>query len=129
MYSFGENQSAKYNEYRDMDNGFLGELSLKGEMKDAPYYFDFGMKNPTRDDQWYEGAFGRFGMFHLELGYNETPHVLSKRSERFTRSGAYSPCLRRCGNFHQGRQPDLGRGRAAITHDRLLRPVEWVSRW
>jgi len=132
MYSFGENQSAKYNEYRDMDNGFLGELSLRGEMKDAPYYFDFGMKNPTRDDQWYEGAFGRFGMFRLEMGYNETPHVLSNSAGTIYQQsdGIFTlpPSLR--GNiaaiFTGPPAPTSAAGRAAIssTINGLLRPVD-----
>ena len=132
MYSFGENQSAKYNEYRDMDNGFLGELSLRGEMKDAPYYFDFEMKNPTRTDQWYEGAFGRFGMFRLEMGYNETPHVLSNSAGTIYQQsdGIFTlpPSLR--GNiaaiFTGPPAPTSAAGRAAIssTINGLLRPVD-----
>ncbi|MBI4842619.1 MAG: MtrB/PioB family outer membrane beta-barrel protein, partial [candidate division NC10 bacterium] len=77
MYSFGERGSSKFNEYRDMDNGFVGELTLRGEKKDSPYHFDLRAKNPARDDQGYEGEFGRFGMFRLDLGWDRTPHVLS----------------------------------------------------
>jgi len=77
IYSFGERGSSRFNEYRDMDNGFIGDLSLRGEKKDSPYYFDLRTKNPARDDQLYEGEFGRYGLFRLDLGWDRTPHVLS----------------------------------------------------
>lgn len=77
MYEFGENGSSKFNEYRDMDSGFVGDLSLRGEKKEQPYYFDLRAKNPARDDQLYEGEFGRYGLFRLDLGWDRTPHVLS----------------------------------------------------
>lgn len=77
MISYGKRNSSKFNEYRDMDNGFIGEFSLKGEKKDSPYYFDLKALNPARDDQSYEGALGRYGLFKLDLGWDRTPHVLS----------------------------------------------------
>jgi MtrB/PioB family decaheme-associated outer membrane protein len=81
IYSFGERGSSKFNEYRDMDNGFVGELTLRGEKKDQPYFFELGAKNPARDDQLYEGAFGQYGMFRLDLGWDRTPHVLSNNAQ------------------------------------------------
>ncbi len=88
IYSYGERGSSKFNEYRDMDNGFVGELSLRGEKKDSPYYFDLQAKNPARDDQGYEGVFGRYGLFRLELGWDRTPHILSNSAQTmFQESG------------------------------------------
>lgn len=81
MYSVGERSSSKFKEYRDMDNGFVGELSLRGEKKDQPYFFEFKAKNPARDDQGYEGLFGRYGLFKLEMGWDRTPHVLSTTTQ------------------------------------------------
>ncbi len=77
IYSIGERGSKKFNEYRDMDNGFAGELNLRGEKKDSPYFFDLWVKNPARDDQLYEGEFGRYGLYRLDLAWDRTPHVLS----------------------------------------------------
>jgi len=77
MYESGENRSSKFNDYRDMDSGFVGELSLRGEKKDSPYFFDLWVKNPARDDGAYSGEFGRHGMFRLELGWDRVRHVLS----------------------------------------------------
>lgn len=77
IYSFGERGSSKFNEYRDMDNGFVGSLELKGEKKESPYFFDLWLKNPARDDQAYEGAMGRLGLFELELGWDRNRHVIS----------------------------------------------------
>src|SRR5512136_1208579 len=74
MYSFGERGSSTFNKYRDMDNGFLGEIDLYGEKtKDSPYFFELRAKNPARDDQLYDGAFGRFGLFRLDLSWDRTP--------------------------------------------------------
>jgi MtrB/PioB family decaheme-associated outer membrane protein len=77
MYEFGENSSSKFSDYRDMDSGFIGELFLQAEKKDQPYYFDLRAKNPARDDQLYEGEFGRFGTFRLDLGWDRVRHVIS----------------------------------------------------
>lgn len=89
IYSFGERGSSKFNEYRDMDNGFVGDLTLRGEKKDSPYYFDLRAKNPARDDQLYGGEFGRYGLFRLDLGWDRTPHVLSNSAQTiFQESGS-----------------------------------------
>ncbi|MBI2000966.1 MAG: MtrB/PioB family outer membrane beta-barrel protein [candidate division NC10 bacterium] len=85
--SFGERRSSKFNEYQDTDNGFVGELTLRGEKKDTPYFFDLRAKNPSRDDQGYEGAFGRYGLFHVELGWDRTPHVLSNSAQTIFQEG------------------------------------------
>ncbi len=81
IYSTGERSSSKFNEYRDMDNGFVGELELNGEHKEQPYYFNLYGKNPARDDQEYSGAFGRYGLFQLDLSWDRTPHVLSNSAQ------------------------------------------------
>lgn len=89
IYSFGERGSSKFNGYRDMDNGFVGELTLRGEKKDLPYYFDLRAKNPARDDQLYGGEFGRYGLFRLDLDWDRTPHVLSNSAQTiFQESGS-----------------------------------------
>jgi MtrB/PioB family decaheme-associated outer membrane protein len=85
MWSAGEHNSSKFEDYRDMDNGFLGELDLKGEKNNSPYHFDLWAKNPSRDDQAYEGAFGRYGTFLLDLGWNQVPHVLSNSAQTIFR--------------------------------------------
>ena len=89
IHSFGERGSSKFNEYRDMDNGFVGELTLRGEKKDSPYFFDLRAKNPARDNQLYGGEFGRYGLFRLDLGWDRTPHVLSNSAQTiFQESGS-----------------------------------------
>jgi MtrB/PioB family decaheme-associated outer membrane protein len=80
IYSGGERSSSKFEKYRDMDNGFVGELSLRGEKKDQPYFFDFYAKNPARDDQLYEGAVGRYGLWQLDLNWDRTPKDLSNNA-------------------------------------------------
>jgi MtrB/PioB family decaheme-associated outer membrane protein len=77
----GNTGSAMFNKYRDMDNGFLGELEMSGEKKDAPYFFDLRVKNPSRDDQLYEGVFGQYGLFKVDLEWDRTPHVISNNAQ------------------------------------------------
>lgn len=81
MYSFGERSSSKFNDYRDMDNGFIGELSLRGEDTTNPYHFNLDVTNPAREDQKYDGSFGQYGLFQLDLGWDRVPHVLSNDAE------------------------------------------------
>ncbi len=80
IYSFGDRGSAKFNQYRDMGNGFVGEFELQGEHTKAPYFFELYGKNPARDDQQYEGAFGRYGLFTIDLDWARIPHVLSNNA-------------------------------------------------
>ena len=126
----GEHGSSKFNQYRDMDSGFLGELSLKGEKKDSPYYFDLGVKNPGIDDQAYEGALGRFGLFHLEFDWNRTPHILSNSASTIyeMNGGAFVlPASQRAAiqaAFTTGPTTLAGRNNIARTIDQLSRPVD-----
>ncbi len=88
LYSFGERSSSKFQNYRDMDNGFIGELNLRGEHKDRPFFFELDAKNPARDDQLYDGAFGQYGLFRLDLGWNRVRHDLSNDAQTiFQQSG------------------------------------------
>lgn len=135
MYNFGERSSSKFNQYRDMDNGFLGEIDLYGEKKDSPYFFELRGKNPTRDDQWYDGAFGRYGMFQLDLSWNRTPHVLSNNAATIYQLNGDTfslPSTLRT-NIQQvftgtGGQPAptsaAGRANISATINGLLRPTE-----
>ncbi len=131
MYSFGERGSAKFNEYRDMDNGFVGEIELYGEKKDAPYFFELRAKNPARDDQLYEGGFGRYGWFQVDLSWDRTPHVLSNSAATiFQQSGDAlllpPPPVRNTIATTFTTAPTSAAGRANIeaTVNGLLRPVD-----
>ncbi len=81
MYSFGERNSSKFDEYRDMDNGFIGGLSLQGEDTANPYHFKLDVTNPGREDQKYDGSVGQYGLFQLDLDWNRVPHVISNDAE------------------------------------------------
>jgi len=88
IYSFGERGSSKFEDYRDMDNGFVGDLTLRGEKKDQPYFFELDGKNPARDDQLYDGAFGEYGTFRLDLGWDRVRSDLSNSGQTiFQQSG------------------------------------------
>jgi MtrB/PioB family decaheme-associated outer membrane protein len=87
-YVWGDTNSAKFDQYRDMDSGFLAEILLKAEKKDSPYYFSLYLQNPAREDMLGEAAIGRYGMFKLDLGWDRTPQVISNSARSiYVRSG------------------------------------------
>jgi len=133
MYGFGERSSSRFNNYRDMDNGFLGEVNLQGEKKDwdVPLFFEIGIKNPARDDQRYEGAFGWYGLFKLDLSWDRTPVDLSNSAQTIWQQnddGSFRlpSTLRSTIATTFTTAPTSPAGRAAIsgTINGLLRPVE-----
>ena len=129
MFPWGNRSSAKWNEYRDMTSGFLGELDLKAEKKDSPYYFELRVKNPARDDQMYEGAFGRYGMFKLELSWDQTPQVYSNSAQTIYQQNGDAfnlPATQRAAiatTFTTAPTTVAGRTNINNTINGLLRPV------
>lgn len=131
MYGWGERSSARFNNYRDMDNGFLGEVNLRGEKQDwnVPLFFEIGVKNPARDDQMYEGAFGWYGQFKLDLSWDRTPVVLSNSAQTIWQQNGDNlllPASMRSAiatTFTTAPTSPAGRAAISQTIDGLLRPV------
>jgi len=69
----GENDSAKAQEYRDLDTPVYGDLRVKYDKKDE-YFLEAIGKNIGRDDQYYHAAGGTYGKFRIEASYDEIPH-------------------------------------------------------
>jgi len=69
----GENDSAKAQEYRDLDTPVYGDLRVKYDKKDE-YFLEVIGKNMGRDDQHYTAAGGKYGKFRIEASYDEIPH-------------------------------------------------------
>ena len=87
--------SAKFNEYRDLDDGVYGDAQLhafKGH-----YYLDLRTDNVGQDDQSYELKGGRFGEFKYSLFYDELQHNLSNDARSYF-SGIGSTVLTDSGN-------------------------------
>jgi hypothetical protein len=76
----GEDDSAKAQEYRDLDQAVYGDLKVKYEKKDE-YFFEGTGKNIGRDDQHYKAKGGRYGKFKIEASYDEIPHRFADDAE------------------------------------------------
>jgi MtrB/PioB family decaheme-associated outer membrane protein len=76
----GEDDSAKAQEYRDLDQDVYGDLKVKYEKKDE-YFFEATGKNIGRDDQYYKARGGRYGKFKIEASYDEIPHRFADDAE------------------------------------------------
>ncbi len=70
-----QNNSAKYQEYRDRDDGLDASFYLNTDNKN--YYLDLEGQNLGLDDQSYSVKGGDRQNFKYRLHYNETPHNLS----------------------------------------------------
>lgn len=69
-----DTNSSKFEEYRDLDSGFLGALRLSGESGDGDRTLDFAADHVGRDDARYTFAYGLAGRYELLLDYNKIPH-------------------------------------------------------
>jgi MtrB/PioB family decaheme-associated outer membrane protein len=69
----GEGDSAKAEEYRDLDTPVYGDLSIKYQKNDEYFIKVFG-ENIGRDDQYYDVIGGSYGKFKLGASYDEIPH-------------------------------------------------------
>ena len=56
---------AKLNEYRDLDNGLIGDFNVKG--RGSEYYVDAFGENIGRDDRYLDVKGGKYGVFKYRL--------------------------------------------------------------
>lgn len=70
-----QDNSAKYMEYRDIDDGLFGNMFLN--YFQGAYYFGVEGKNIGLDDQSYLFEGGHYGSFDYSFFYDEIPHNLS----------------------------------------------------
>jgi MtrB/PioB family decaheme-associated outer membrane protein len=73
--------SAKFDEYRDMDDGAFGGASLRAFR--GGYYLDLTVNNPGMDDQSYLLKGGRFGEFKYSLFYDKMIHRLTDNARTY----------------------------------------------
>lgn len=75
------NNSAKFNEYRDIQDGFyLYDLRFQGIDTQSGRYLELGGKNLLRDDQRIRFGLGDYGTWGLEVERNEIPHNISNKA-------------------------------------------------
>lgn len=76
-----QDNSAKFQEYRDLDDGFFGDVLLD-VYKDS-YYMELEGDNLGLDDQNYTIKGGSYNRFKYKLFYDELPHNLSFDAKTF----------------------------------------------
>ncbi|ABQ27781.1 MtrB/PioB family decaheme-associated outer membrane protein [Geotalea uraniireducens] len=68
----------KFEEYRDVQNGFLiNDFRLKGDGNTTPYFLDVKIKNPVQDNEFYQLNGGVHGKYNFGLFYDSIPHNFS----------------------------------------------------
>jgi MtrB/PioB family decaheme-associated outer membrane protein len=72
--------SAKFNEYRDIRDGFY-IYDFWFDLLDGQDFMMFNGSNLLRDDQSINFRFGEFGRWSFEVDRNEIPHRLSNRAQ------------------------------------------------
>ncbi|HXX56251.1 MAG TPA: MtrB/PioB family outer membrane beta-barrel protein, partial [Candidatus Nitrosotalea sp.] len=72
-------KNSKFNEYRDVRNGFfLRKADVKFDnVLNTKHYFRFQTSKSIYRDQSYLGTFGSYGKFKLQFRYDEIPHIYS----------------------------------------------------
>lgn len=72
-------KTSKYNEYRDIRNGFFvrrARLHLD-DLFGANHYFSLQAEKAIYRDQSYLATYGEYGKFKVQVRYDEIPHVYS----------------------------------------------------
>jgi len=77
------NNSAKFQEFRDLDDGFIGMLQL--DVLKGSYFLRLDAVNPGRDDQAVEFGGGEYESFKYKFYFDEMPHNYSFNSMSFVR--------------------------------------------
>jgi MtrB/PioB family decaheme-associated outer membrane protein len=71
-----DDESAKFDEYRDMSDGLFGSADVL--VDSDTYHLGASVENPALDDQSYTLSGGLFGLFKGEIFYDELTHQLSR---------------------------------------------------
>jgi MtrB/PioB family decaheme-associated outer membrane protein len=77
-----DDNSSKFNEYRDLDDGLLLE-ELWFDLIDpgTGRYFEVAANRVGRKDQSFWLRSGKYGGWSLDLDWNQTPHLLSNKAK------------------------------------------------
>ncbi len=77
-----DNNSAKFNEYRDIRNGFyLYSLELDALDTESGLFMEFLGENLIRDDQYLRFGLGSYGSWGLEVEQNKIPRNISNKAK------------------------------------------------
>ncbi len=78
---WGDEHNAKFQEYRDIQDGLIGSFDLLLEDSEIAHWLRARSENTGYEDQryWLEG--GRYGRYQLEFFYGELPHFFSNLAQ------------------------------------------------
>jgi len=76
-----EGEKAKFNEYRDIRDGFYGDFDFQYERE--KYYIDFKGQDVGRKTQSYEFSGGKWGSFKYDFSYDQLPHNFTYGAKTF----------------------------------------------
>jgi len=86
-------KTSKYNEYRDLRDGFFVprvRLSMD-DIAGSKYFLDLQSNNAIYHDQSYLATFGAWNRFKVQFRYDETPHTYSNTTRTlYTETGGKS---------------------------------------
>jgi len=69
---------SRFQGYRDIpESVVVPQLELMIGRKKQDFYLDFNAGGVGRDDQNYRVRFGRYGLFNVELEWDQTPHIFN----------------------------------------------------
>jgi MtrB/PioB family decaheme-associated outer membrane protein len=81
LFVWDDNDSAKFEEYRDVPDGDpFGSLDFLIEDAERRYYFHAWLDDIAEDDQQYRFQSGRYGRWGIRGFYSEIPHTFSNQA-------------------------------------------------
>ena len=76
----GDDDSAKFEDYRDVQEGIFGSLHFLVEDADRRYYLQGWLDDIGEDDEQYRIRGGRYGRWGFRGFYSEIPHLFSNQA-------------------------------------------------
>lgn len=77
---WGDEDAAKFQEYRDIRDGLIGSFDLLAENRDGTHWLRGRSVNTGWKDQRYWLEAGRYGRYSIDLFYGELPHIVSTQA-------------------------------------------------
>lgn len=74
LNSDNDTDSAKFEEYRDFEDGVTGSLRVSGESADGERFLDFAADNFAYEDARYRFGYGSVGRYSITVDYNLIVH-------------------------------------------------------
>ena len=74
LSSDNDTDSAKFEEYRDFEDGVTGSLRVRGESADGERFLDFAADNIAYEDARYRFGYGSVGRYSVTVDYNLIVH-------------------------------------------------------